>query len=46
MRATAEIVWWLALTALWVRTLATPSAPELVAAAVAAVPCAAARRIP
>jgi multisubunit Na+/H+ antiporter MnhE subunit len=43
MRATAEVVvWWLALSGLWVLTLATPSAPELVAAGVAAVPCAAA----
>ncbi|MYW94184.1 hypothetical protein G3I59_27190 [Amycolatopsis rubida] len=41
MRATAEVVvWWLALTGLWVLTLATPSAPELAASAVAAAVCA------
>ncbi|VVJ25188.1 Uncharacterised protein [Amycolatopsis camponoti] len=36
--------WWLGLTALWVLTLPTPSLPEIVAAAVAAVPCAFAAR--
>ncbi|WP_372665372.1 Na+/H+ antiporter subunit E [Amycolatopsis kentuckyensis] len=45
MRVTSEVLpWWLGLTGLWVLTLSTPSWPELVAAAVAAVPCAFAAR--
>ncbi|WUV13337.1 Na+/H+ antiporter subunit E [Amycolatopsis sp. NBC_01488] len=42
---TSEVLpWWLGLTGLWVLTLSTPSLPEIVAAAVAAVPCAFAAR--
>lgn len=36
--------WWLGLIGLWVLTLSTPSWPEIVVAAVAAVPCAFAAR--
>jgi multisubunit Na+/H+ antiporter MnhE subunit len=39
--ATSEVLpWWLGLTGLWLLTLSTPSVPEVLAAAVAALPCA------
>ncbi|WIY00114.1 Na+/H+ antiporter subunit E [Amycolatopsis mongoliensis] len=45
MRVTSEVLpWWFGLTGLWVLTLSTPSLPEIVAAAVAALPCAFAAR--
>jgi multisubunit Na+/H+ antiporter MnhE subunit len=45
VRVTSEVLpWWLGLTGLWVLTLSTPSLPEFVAAAVAALPCALAAR--
>ncbi|SFW81242.1 Na+/H+ antiporter subunit E [Amycolatopsis australiensis] len=45
MRVTSEVLpWWAGLTGLWVLTLSTPSLPEIVAAGVAAVPCAFAAR--
>jgi multisubunit Na+/H+ antiporter MnhE subunit len=41
MRATAEILlWWLVLTGLWLLTLATPSAPEVITGAAFAALCA------
>ncbi|MFE3176299.1 hypothetical protein ACFXPA_45445 [Amycolatopsis sp. NPDC059090] len=45
MRAATEIpLWWLVLTGLWTLTLSTPSAPELIAGASAALVCAIAAR--
>lgn len=41
MRAATEVLlWWLALTGLWILTLSTPTAPELIAGALAAAVCA------
>lgn len=42
IRVVEALVWWVVLFALWAATLSTFPVPELVAGAVAAVPCAAA----
>jgi hypothetical protein len=43
VRRVAEVVlWWVSLTALWLATLSSVSAPELLAASLCAIPCAAA----